>query len=54
MTVTTKTKFYQLKDKPMHKFKRNCIAHQRARIRQFYQRKHAMQTTQPAQTKKAA
>lgn len=38
----------------MHKFKRNCVAHQRARIRQFYQRKHAVQSAQPTQTKKAA
>lgn len=54
MTVANKTKFYQLKDKTMHKFKRNCVAHQRARIRQFYQRKHAVQSAQPTQTKKAA
>lgn len=38
----------------MHKFKRNCIAQQRARIRQFYQRKNAAQNTQPKQTKEAA
>jgi len=24
----------------MHKFKRNCVAQQRARIRQYYQRKN--------------
>ncbi|MBE0379212.1 hypothetical protein PPRY_a1809 [Pseudoalteromonas prydzensis ACAM 620] len=38
----------------MHKFKRHSVAQQRARIRQFYQRKHAVQSAQPTQTKKIA
>lgn len=55
MTVTTKTKFYQLKDKTMHKFKRNCVAQQRVRIRQYYQRKkQAEQVKEPKHTKEAA
>jgi len=35
----------------MHKFKRNCIAQQRARIRQFYKRKNTMKKTQPNESK---
>jgi len=39
----------------MHKFKRNCVAQQRARIRQFYQhKKQAEQVKKPKHTKEAA
>jgi hypothetical protein len=39
----------------MHKFKRNCVAQQRARIRQYYQRKkQAEQVKEPKQKKEAA
>ncbi len=39
----------------MHKFKRHSVAQQRARIRQFYQRKNQTeQVKRPKHTKEAA
>jgi len=39
----------------MHKFKRNCVAQQRARIRQYYQCKNQTEKSkQPKQKKEAA
>ena len=37
----------------MHKFKRNCVAQQRARIRQYYQRKNQTEKQQEASCPKA-
>ncbi len=35
----------------MHKFKRHSVAQQRARIRQFYNRRHTVKNTQPNERK---